>query len=73
MSATTKTLPDIIKDLPPAEQKAVRDFAEFLATKHQQKAIKKLRQNWVGILRDYREQYTSLDLQKKALEWRNEA
>lgn len=32
----------------------------------------KLSQNWAGALRDYKEQYTSLELQKKALEWRSE-
>jgi hypothetical protein len=35
------------------------------------KSKSKLRQNWAGALREYREQYTSLDLQKKALEWRS--
>ena len=35
------------------------------------KSIRKLRQNWAGALREYREQYTSLELQKKALEWRS--
>jgi hypothetical protein len=30
----------------------------------------KLSQNWAGALRDYKEQYNSLELQKKALEWR---
>lgn len=33
---------------------------------------KKLRQTWAGALRDYREQYSSLELQKKALEWRGD-
>ena len=36
------------------------------------KPRKKLRQTWAGALRDYREQYTSLELQKKALEWRGD-
>lgn len=31
---------------------------------------KKLSQNWAGALKEYRSQYTSLELQKKALEWR---
>jgi hypothetical protein len=31
-----------------------------------------LRQNWAGALRDLKKEYTSLDLQKKALEWRGE-
>ena len=35
------------------------------------KSKRKLQQNWAGALREYREQYTSLELQKKALEWRS--
>lgn len=34
------------------------------------KGRKKLRQDWAGALREYKNQYTSLELQKKALEWR---
>jgi hypothetical protein len=30
----------------------------------------KLTQNWAKALQDYKKQYTSVELQKKALEWR---
>lgn len=30
---------------------------------------KKLRMDWAGGLREFRDKYTSLELQKKALEW----
>jgi DNA-directed RNA polymerase specialized sigma24 family protein len=33
---------------------------------------KRLRQTWAGALRHYRSQYSSLDLQKKALDWRGD-
>jgi hypothetical protein len=36
------------------------------------KPARKLRQNWAGGLSDYGSQYTSLELQKKALEWRGD-
>jgi hypothetical protein len=36
------------------------------------KKSKFLRQDWAGALKDLREQYTSLELQKKALEWRDD-
>lgn len=36
------------------------------------KSARKLKQNWAGGLSKYREQYTSLELQKKALEWRGD-
>jgi hypothetical protein len=73
MSATVKPLPELVKELPPYAQRTVRDFVEFLLMKHQPKSGKKLRQDWAGALRDYRDQYTALELQRKALEWRSEA
>ncbi|RLC66066.1 MAG: hypothetical protein DRI48_05540 [Chloroflexi bacterium] len=72
MSATVKSLPELVKELPPYAQRTVRDFVEFLLMKHRPKSGKKLRQDWGGALRDYRDQYTALELQRKALEWRSE-
>lgn len=73
MNTAVKPLPELVKELPPYAQRVVRDFVEFLLTKHHPKAGKKLRQDWAGALRDYRDQYTALQLQQKALEWRSEA
>jgi len=67
-----QTLKELIDQLPPELQQEVRDFAEFLLEKKAKKAGRKLRQDWAGALREYREQYTSLELQKKALEWRGD-
>lgn len=64
-----QTLKELIDQLPPELQQEVRDFAEFLLEK---KAGRKLRQDWAGALREYKGQYTSLKLQKKALEWRGD-
>ena len=50
----------------------VRDFVDFLLEKRSRKSGRKLRQDWAGALEDYRGQYTSLELQKKALEWRGD-
>ena len=61
-----------IQELPPELQREVEDFVEFLLLKHGRGKRKKLRQTWAGGLRDYRDQYTSLELQKKALEWRGD-
>jgi galactose-1-phosphate uridylyltransferase len=63
---------EIIKKLPPDLQKEVEDFANYLVGKKTWKQGRKLRQDWAGALKDYRNQYTSLDLQKKALEWRGD-
>jgi hypothetical protein len=72
MSVTIKPLVELVQELPPDVQAEVRDFVEFLLTKHSRKFGKKLRQDWAGALRDYRDQYTSLDLQRQALDWRGD-
>jgi len=61
-----------IKELPPELRREVEDFVEFLLERRAHKLGRKLRQDWAGALRDYRDQYTSLELQKKALEWRGD-
>lgn len=67
-----KTLEELIKELPPHLQEEVRDFAQFLADKKVRPKRKYLRMDWAGGLREYRDQFTSLQLQKKALEWRGD-
>lgn len=67
---TAKSLSELVDELPPAVQQEVRDFVEFLISRHGREPGKKLRQDWAGALRDYREEYSALELQKKALEWR---
>lgn len=66
-----RTLSELVEELPPDVQQEVRDFVEFLISKHGRTPGKKLRQDWAGALQGYRGEYSALDLQKKALEWRN--
>jgi len=63
---------EIIKKLPPEFQKEVEDFIQFLLEKHKKKTGKKLKQEWAGALKKYRKQFTSLELQRKSLEWRED-
>lgn len=72
MSATMKSLVELVQELPPDAQAEVRDFVEFLLVKRARKPATKLRQDWAGALRDVRDQYTSLELQRKALDWRGD-
>jgi hypothetical protein len=69
-----ETLKEMIDKLPPELQREVRDFVEFLLEKkvRKDKYGRKLCQDWASALRDYREKYTALELQKKALEWRGD-
>jgi len=76
-----RNLEQAIKKLPPALRREVEDFVGFLLEKQKLEKKKptskketgrKLRQDWAGGLREFRDQYTSLELQKKALEWRGD-
>ncbi len=72
MAIEIKPLDQLLKELPPESQAKVRDFAESLIKKRQRKSNGHLRQSWAGALQDYREQFTSFDLQKKSLDWRGD-
>jgi len=61
----------LINELSPNEKKMVEEFANRLLERHK-KPGKKLRQDWAGALREFRGKYTSIELQKKALEWRGD-
>jgi mRNA-degrading endonuclease RelE of RelBE toxin-antitoxin system len=65
-----ENIEEIIRKLPPELQREVKDFVDFLIEKRARKQGVKLRQDWAGALKDYRDKYSSLELQKKALEWR---
>jgi len=67
-----QSLEMLIKQLPLQLQEEVKEFVEFLLEKQREKAGKKLRQDWAGALKEFRDKYTSLELQKKALEWRGD-
>ena len=59
-----------LKQLPPYLYEEVIDFIDFLIAKKVSKTQKIPKLDWVGGLKEYRDQYTALELQKKALEWR---
>jgi hypothetical protein len=65
-------LEEMVKELPPGLQQEIGDFVQFLIEREKRKVGKRLRQDWAGALRDYRDQYTSLELQKETLEWRGD-
>ncbi len=67
-----ENLEKLIRGLPPDLKQEVEDFVQFLLSKRAQKTGKMLRQDWGGALKEYRQQYSALELQKKALEWRGD-
>ncbi len=53
-------------------KKEVLDYVEFLLSKYQNKKViqKKFNFDWEGGLSDIKENFTSIELQHKALRWR---
>jgi hypothetical protein len=72
MATEIKRIDQLLKELPPESQAEVRDFVESLIKKRQERSNGHLRQSWAGGLEDYREQFTSLEFQKKSLDWRGD-
>ncbi|RKU09922.1 hypothetical protein C6501_14345 [Candidatus Poribacteria bacterium] len=60
-----------IRELPPELQAEVIHFIDFLRTKKSSKQKKKPNLEWIGGLKAYRDQFTALELQKKASDWRD--
>jgi hypothetical protein len=71
---TTRSLPELVRELPPDAQEVVRDLVEYLLSRpaagSDTKPRRILRQDWAGALRAYRGEYSSLDLQHRASDWR---
>lgn len=74
MNMQEDSLSEIVEQLTPAQKQQVKDFARFLLEQRQSKSPGQhtLRQDWAGALKEHREEYTSLELQEKALEWRGD-
>lgn len=64
---STFDIAERIQLLPPSAQKVVEDLILLLSS--QKKDIPPMTFSWAGGLSDLRDQYTSVQLQKKSLEW----
>ncbi len=64
------TIIEKIRELPPELQEEVINFIDFLRAKKSSKPKKKPNLEWIGGLKAYRDQFTALELQKKASDWR---
>ncbi len=66
-----KEIEEKIRELPDDLRKEVLNYVEFLLTKHKNKdAPKKFKFDWKGGLSELRGEFTSVELQHKASEWR---
>ena len=66
-----ETIDHKIKQLPQNLQREVIDFIDFLLSKKVRRKHKKPQLKWIGGLKEYRDKFTALELQKKASEWRD--
>ena len=55
--------------LPPDLQEKVIKYIDSLLAQKELRRKKKLKLDWVGGLKEYRGQYTALELQKEAVDW----
>lgn len=60
-----------LRQLPQDLQGEVEDFIDFLIEKRASRKKRKPKLNWIGGLKEYRGQFTSLELQKMASQWRD--
>ncbi|MBF0275520.1 MAG: DUF2281 domain-containing protein [Nitrospinae bacterium] len=69
----THMIENKINDLPENLQKEALDFIDFLINKSRKKKHYKNETfsfNWEGGLSDYKDKYSSVELQHKSTEWR---
>ncbi|NQT35203.1 DUF2281 domain-containing protein [bacterium] len=67
------TLEEKVKALPPELQQKVEEFMESLVKKRGKKEKRMMKLDWRGGLKHLRDKYSSVELQHKSLEWRDES
>ncbi len=65
-------LEELIKELPPELHQEAEDFISFLIEKRKKKPLDDLKLDWIGALEDMSDQYSSVELQHKILDWWDE-
>ncbi len=61
-----------IEELPTDLQNEVEDFIDFVRQKHPQQKEEHLDLSWAGGLSEYKDEYTSVELAEKAMQWRKD-
>jgi len=65
-------LEEVIKELPLDLHQEVADFARYLMNKRARKPKARLKLEWRGALESMKDQYTSVELQHKIQDWRED-
>jgi len=66
------SLEELIKELPPELHQEAEDYISFLIEKRVKKPLGDLKLDWIGALEDMSDQYSSVELQHKILDWWDE-
>jgi len=61
-----------IQALPPELRQEVEDFVDALRREREPRQRQPMNLNWRGALSDLKDEYTSVELQHKLIEWRAE-
>jgi hypothetical protein len=67
-----ESIEEKIKQLTPESQKEIMDFVDFLLQKGEKRPKRKPKLDWAGALKEFRDKYTSVELQHKISKWRLE-
>ncbi len=66
MAKREKSLEELVKELPPDLQEEVWDFVGFLVEKKvKTRKRRRFALSWAGILSEYKDRFTALELQKR--------
>jgi len=63
------TLKKLVEHVPPELEPEVKDFVEFVLSKHRKEKTGRMHLHWRGVLKELGEDYTSVELQHKSLQW----
>jgi hypothetical protein len=70
MSEPSKTLEDMVREVPPEYREQLRDYVETLLARRSIEQPGKPQFVWAGALESLRDRYTSVELQHRIARWR---
>ena len=72
MSEPTKTLEEMVREVPSEYREQLRDYVESLLARRSTERPGKPQFEWAGALEGLRDQYTSVELQHRIARWRTD-
>ena len=72
MSEQTKTLEELVREVPSEYKAQLRDYVESLLARRSIEQPGKPQFAWAGALEGLRDQYTSVELQHRIARWRTD-